>query len=240
MRRLLMAGLAVLATLAVGSGFGPVAVPGGLLLAFALPGTALVGALFPAGRLRRLERYVLSVALSLAVLVLGGLGLYAVGLGLHRVTWAALTVGVALLASIRGGTGEPLHWPGARRLAPLALALALLAGAGWVSLASAARQRAATHVTVLSIVDVSDATAAGTRAVTLEVTNQESAATGYTLSVTGPDGYAVTVGLTASKTSAWRRTIVVPANERVTASLYRSGDPTAYRTVFVHGVAVAQ
>jgi hypothetical protein len=50
----------------------------------------------------------------------------------------------------------------------------------------------------------------------------------------------VTLDLTASKGSAWRHSISVPTSDRVTANLYRSGDTTPFRTVYLHGSVVAQ
>ena len=109
-------GLAVLTILCAASVlFGPwaVAVPGGLSLGFVLPGLALTGALFPAGRqhgpasagrrsrgcgVNGVERVVLPPALSLAVLVTAGLGMYAAGIALDRTSWTAATASVTLVA----------------------------------------------------------------------------------------------------------------------------------------------
>jgi hypothetical protein len=220
-------------------------VPVGLLLAFVLPGAALVAALFPRRGLSRLERAVLCVALSLAVLVLGGLALHAAGVRLSTVSWLALTGGVTLLAALvaylRRVDWAPFPRVAVRPLAPLALAAALLGGAAWLSLATAQRQTAATPVTALSIVDVSGADTAGdTRSLTLEVTNQEAVAASYALTVTGTKGYAVTLQLTVSRAAPWRRSLTVPLTDQVTASLYRAGDTSPYRTVHLHDGSVVQ
>ncbi|HKS98627.1 MAG TPA: DUF1616 domain-containing protein [Rugosimonospora sp.] len=252
MRKLLVpVGGAALSVALVLAGWPVAAVPAGLLLALVLPGTALVTALFPPGRVKGglspVERYVLTVALSLAVLVLGGLGMYAAGLTLHRAAWAGLTGGVTVLAALAGYLRGRRHAaPAPRRVArarlvPLVLAAVLLTGAGWVSLASAARQSSATHVTALSIMDVSDTDYTNrTHTVTFEVTNQEGRAVSYSLRVTGPGGYVASLGASASRTSPWRVTLTVPASDRVTANLYRTGDSEPYRTVYVHGSEAAQ
>lgn len=239
------------------------AVAGGALLAFVLPGTALVGALFGDSRtLRRLERYVLAGALSLAVLILGGLLLYAVGIRLRMPSWTALTGAVTLAgaavtyvraarvarggtgprAAARTGTGGRDAVRLARRAAPLALALALLGGAAWVSVASAHREAAATTVTALSIVSAEnpDPATSSTRRVLYAVTTQGTTPASFTLEVRGPDGYAVSLTLTVSKRSSWYHTLEVPVTDRVTASLYRGGESTPYRTVYLHGSVVTQ
>jgi 4-amino-4-deoxy-L-arabinose transferase-like glycosyltransferase len=247
-RLLLLVDAAAAAVAAVCSGWPPVTVPAGLLLGFVLPGAATVGALFPRRGLSGLERSVLSVALSLATLVLGGLGLHAVGVRLTGTAWAGLAGGVTVAGAVAAylrtarqpDPAAPARVRPGRRLVPLALALALLGGAGWLSLASAARQTAATHVTALSITDSSTTgSTSGTRTISVEVTNQESTPTAYKFTVTGPGGFLVTLELTASKGSAWRHTVAVPTADRVTANLYRAGDTTPYRTVFVHGSVIA-
>src|SRR5262249_5142146 len=155
-----------------------------------LPGAAVVAALFPRRGLSRLERSVLAVALSLATLVLGGLVLDVLAVRLTSRAWAALvggvTVGGAFVAYLRTFRHARVSSPGSPRLgrwvAPLALALVLLGGAGWLSLATAARQAAATHVTALSIRDSFDwDSTTDRRLVTVEVTNQEATPVRYTL-----------------------------------------------------------
>src|SRR4051812_14712464 len=93
---------AVLAGAAVRYGPPPAAVPAGLLLAFVLPGCAVVTAALGWVRLSAVERTVLVPAVSLAVVVLGGLGLNAARIRLDRASWTALTVAVTVLAAIGG------------------------------------------------------------------------------------------------------------------------------------------
>jgi hypothetical protein len=96
--RLLLAGTSVLAGAAVLAGPAPLAVAGGLLLAFVLPGYALTGVVAGRRALTGTERVLLGPALSLALVVVGGLVLFAAGVHLNRPAWTVLTVGTTLLA----------------------------------------------------------------------------------------------------------------------------------------------
>ena len=73
--------------------------PEGARRAAGLAGSA---ALFGARTLSRVERIVLTPALSLAVLALGGLLLYALGDRLNRGTWAGLTAAVTVVLAAVG------------------------------------------------------------------------------------------------------------------------------------------
>ncbi len=84
------------------AGPAPVQVVGGVLLAFALPGLAVTGILFRGRDLSAVERVLLAPALSLAVLIVSGLLMYAVGVELDRTAWTAATAGVTLLALFAG------------------------------------------------------------------------------------------------------------------------------------------
>jgi hypothetical protein len=87
-------------TVAAGAGVlaGPAAtaVIGGMLLAFVLPGLALTALIFRYRRLTAVERTVLAPALSLAVLVIGGLVLYVAGFPLDRTSWTLAAAGTTL------------------------------------------------------------------------------------------------------------------------------------------------
>jgi hypothetical protein len=95
-----LAAATVAATVAVLAGPLPAAVAGGLLLATVLPGLALTALLFRGRRLSAVERTVLAPALSLAVLVLGGLLIYVTGFALDRVSWTSATAGVTLVSLV--------------------------------------------------------------------------------------------------------------------------------------------
>jgi hypothetical protein len=84
------------------AGPAPVQIAAGILLAFALPGLAVTGILFRGRDLSAVERVLLAPALSLAVLVISGLLMYAAGVDLNRPAWTAATAGVTLLALLGG------------------------------------------------------------------------------------------------------------------------------------------
>jgi uncharacterized membrane protein len=88
----------VLSTMAVLLGPAPLAVVGGLLLGFVLPGLALTDILFRHRTLSAVERTVLAPALSLGVLVLSGLLLYVSGVHLDRTSWTLAAAGITVLA----------------------------------------------------------------------------------------------------------------------------------------------
>jgi hypothetical protein len=80
------------------AGPAPLAVAGGLLLGFVLPGLALTAIIFRNRTLSAVEHTVLAPALSLAVLVVCGLVLYVAGFALGRVSWTLAVAGATLLA----------------------------------------------------------------------------------------------------------------------------------------------
>ncbi|MET8151486.1 DUF1616 domain-containing protein [Actinoplanes sp. NPDC049668] len=93
-----VAALTVAALAAVLLGHQVVAIAGGLLLAFVLPGLALIGAIFPRRELSTVERIVLTPALSMGVLILSGLAIHVAGLPIDRASWSVATGGVTLVA----------------------------------------------------------------------------------------------------------------------------------------------
>ncbi|GAA0806222.1 DUF1616 domain-containing protein [Spirilliplanes yamanashiensis] len=98
--RLALAVLALGSAAAVLYGPGPLVVAGGLLLAFLLPGLALTDLIVRRRTVTGVERAVLGPALSLALVVLGGLALHATGAGLTRASWAWLLAGTTLVALV--------------------------------------------------------------------------------------------------------------------------------------------
>jgi hypothetical protein len=95
----------------------PLAIP----LVLFLPGYALARALLPAGALSRVELFVVSVALSIAVSIVGGLLLGLTPNGLNPLSWTLLlslvAIAGALGASLRAprAPGEARRWPAVRR-----------------------------------------------------------------------------------------------------------------------------
>lgn len=92
----------------------------GALFVFVLPGFAIASAVFDLRRWRLAERILLSVGLSIAIDIIGGLLINLIPLGLETTSWGALlgnvTVGGSALALIR--------WWGKPAQAPLDITLA--------------------------------------------------------------------------------------------------------------------
>jgi hypothetical protein len=246
----------VLAALAVAAGAAvlvaprPVAVAGGLLLGFVLPGTALLGALFPRRTLSPAEQTVLAPALSMGVLITTGLAGHGLGLRLDRLTWTVATVGVTLVAvvvaQLRGRWSAPDEpaphqpRPDVRRLVrqalPLALVAAVLGGSGWLSF-DTSRSSHDTVVTALSATPSGPVNAAGNRTVRVTASGLLAGEGPYTVRVTGT-ARTPTVERTVAVTAAgtWTAALSMPGGQRMTVNLYRSGDTTAYRTLSVSAV----
>ncbi|BCJ37399.1 hypothetical protein Athai_49020 [Actinocatenispora thailandica] len=257
--------MALAALLAAGAVLLPVPVlrvPAGLGLVLALPGLGAVGPLRP--RLSTMERVALVPLLSIAVPVLGGIGFYAAGARLTAPVWAVLTTVVTLagcgthLALVARaprtvGAQRPAGPVPARRrpgdadgdgprpaaqrvlraVVPAVLTIALLGGAGAVAL-RAARAGSVQHYTALSITPVGSAEALD-RSVRITVSCNESGPTGYTLRVTGADGYATrrSARLAPGDSRTWQ--LSVPGAGRITAQLYTGDRHTPYRSVFLAG-----
>jgi hypothetical protein len=236
-----------------------VRVPAGLLLAVVLPGLALTAALFPGRVLSIVERLVLPPALSLAVLVLGGLGMFAVGIPLGRGSWTALTAAVTVAAAIvsrlrreAAGSGSATETAmfgrvlavdrekmtvGAAvwRLAPLAVAVLMILGAGLFALRSA--QTTGAPFTGLSLVPSAAPTGQQRtgRTVRLAIRCEEGVATEYSLRVVAGSGFERTYAVALAPGATWSQTLEVPAGGAVTADLFKDGTQTPYRSVHLAG-----
>jgi hypothetical protein len=248
---------------AVGVSTGPtaVAVPAGIVLAFALPGLALTAAAFRGRELSTVERVVLAPALSLALIAVCGLVLQAAGIGLDRDSWTATTAGVTLLALVvaaspaRASTGEPRpaepvttapepatgDGPGADsgpgrlhlRVLPLVLAALMLGGAGWFSFDDA-RDNATRTVTAMSVVRERPAATPQQRIVTITVTGLVAADAPYTVVTTGPGDSKVAPRTIYAGSDTWTGDLTVSGPDRISINLFRARRPaTAYRTVLL-------
>ncbi|GAA3457901.1 DUF1616 domain-containing protein [Dactylosporangium matsuzakiense] len=250
-------GLTSVAALAVVLQFGGApAVVAGLLLTLVLPGYAMTRGLFPGRSLSRIERGTLAVTLSLAALALGGIGMFAGGARLSRLSWAELGVGVtvvsALVGYLRQRRRSDRNWSTAEtteqgavpkhpmalstrtallRLAPLGLAVLLVAGAAALSWHSASRADAVAF-TELSIVPAGPvAQGAAEREVVIGVICHEQQTTQYTVKVHNSEGFQSSFTPRVRNDATWTVTAKVPATGVVVAELYREGDKTPYRSV---------
>jgi hypothetical protein len=260
----LVAGTAV-AALSVWYAPAPVAIPAGLLLAFILPGLALVLLMRPGavgagssadavgsgGSARStVERVVLVPALSLAVLVIGGLALAACGARLNRETWTALTSTVTLLAAaiaMLRASPSPAPEPLARRrsvpltaraLIPLALILALIGGAGWLSLTTSQAPARAGVTAIAVLPDRATVAADGTagRSVVIDVTSGEPGRTEFVIRIHGSQPVIDEFSLTLDRRGQWSHRLTLPPGV-VAVELYRRGDVEPFRSVSLAGAA---
>ncbi len=297
MTRLLLAVLAAGAGAAVLWGSRPLIIAGGLLLALLLPGLALTDLLMRR-TVSATERAVLGPALSLAVVIVGGLAVYVAGADLNRTTWTVLTVGTTvgatLAAALRGenahatvvdpaaataaagipvtvgtststststseGTGgivrpgmtitldePPSVTPAAQptlrpltflvRALPLLLAVAVLGGAAWLSLASTRRDTEAA-VTALSAVQSGPVTTTGTRPVRVTVTGLTAERAPWSIVINSSDGKALQRRVLAERSGDWSATLLVTATDRISVNLFRSGDAAPYRIALLDRAA---
>jgi hypothetical protein len=260
------AAIAVVATALVATALVLLSVPvltvvAGLALAFVLPGYALTRALFTGRQLARLERIVLIPALSLAVLVVGGLLLYVARIKLTMPAWALLAGGVTVAAAAgayaRRAYARDAHASGARGddvrvqsasmrspsrrtarrglavhwIAPALAALLLLGGAGWISLQSASQQRKSVAVTELSMLPTSGSPDLASQRVSIAIENQNMSGGNYRLVLTGPDGFRAAFAPELGRDGTWRHAVTVPIGGRVVADLFRNGVSAPYRSV---------
>lgn len=286
--------VAVLTLLSVaGTLAGPawLAVPGGLALAFLLPGFALTGALFARRVLTPLERSVLTPALSMAVMITSGLLLYVAKVGLARTSWTLATAGVTLAALLvelwrhRRPAGRAVREAAEdraeaeqeeaeeaavapstevsaahtvmmkiapvqrreqraaeerrhrnrliRQLLPFLAFAAILGGASWISVTTSLATSDDT-ITALSAAPPGEAGDDDTREVVVSASGLLAEEGPYTVKVSAVAGdteQARSVAVTADGT--WTETMTIPADERVTIGLYRSGDTSAYRIISI-------
>jgi hypothetical protein len=252
-----LAGLTVAASVA--AEFGPLAlsVPGGLLLVFVLPGLALTEAVFRPGRrdLGTAERAVLVPSLSLAVLVLGGLALWAAGGHLNRASWTLVcavttlvAVGVALYRGLHAttpaepGAARDVAPPARRGLSqerlirevlPLTLAVLLIAGAGVWSYADSVRTYDIT-VSTLSAGQPGQADADGNRPVQVTASGLAPSDGPYRVVLSGTAGEDLGErSITPDDDGDWTGRLTVPGDERVTVGLFRGAERAAFRTLII-------
>ena len=112
----------------------------------------------------------------------------------------------------------------------------MLGGASWLSF-DTSRETHDMVVTALSAAPPGRVDAAGHHLVRISASGLLAADGPYTLRVTGPGG-SVTVRRTVAVTGdgSWSETLSLPGAQRMTVSLYRWGDLTAYRTLFISAV----
>lgn len=218
-----------------------------LPLVLVLPGYALTCALFPKRALGITQYIVFSLALSLAILILGGLVLNWMPSGLNTRSWTVLLSGITLIASTvalirrRGEYISASAWLRVdlglnfRQGLLLVLAAIVICGAVVVSYRGAAQQPFP-GFTQLWILPANGASVKNT--ISLGVSNMELTAMEYNLTV-NMDGKVVKVwpSIYLKLNEKWQATLVLPQTTqtrtaRVEALLYQTIAPTKiYRHV---------
>jgi hypothetical protein len=92
-------------------------------------------------------------------------------------------------------------------------------------------------VTALSAAPSGPVSTAGTRVVAVTASGLVAADGPYSLVATGTTASAtVRKTITVPANGYWTESLTLPGSERITINLYRSGDTTAYRTLYVTAV----
>jgi uncharacterized membrane protein len=234
---LVLTGLLVLAFNRV-----PVALALALPLVFFLPGYALGLALFRRKTLGRLERGLLSVALSIAVVIAVGFVLTFTPWGLHPIAWLISLVSVTLVASAAAlASGQEPLWTSARRINPVIRpGDVLLFGMGLLAIVIALQ--------LGHIPSPADRTAGYTTMWLLpQDNNPESVSLGVSSSEFEPVRYKLVIEVDGQAAKEWNNIVLEPGQEwrnafdlpplaedkqEVEALLYRADSPgTVYRNV---------
>ena len=211
-----------------------------LPLVLLLPGYALTAAAFPGAELSLAERTLLSLGLSLAATVLGGLALQWAPIGLAAPAWAALlgnlTLAACLVALVRRlRVAPPAPRPGVllqRRQALMLGTAGLIACTALLVAREGALQRQAGAVTQLWLLPAHQA-----GALQLGVANLESRPANYRLELSGAgDVLASWPSIALDPGERWEQSVTLPPSqsgvEDVRAVLYRLDEPGApYRQV---------
>jgi hypothetical protein len=160
-----------------------------------------------------------------------------VGAGTSRLPTVADSTLILPVFLDREGLFEPERLTTRRRLIkqvlPAALAVAMLAGAAWLSLGTSIRTHKVT-VTTLSVVPPGAADSSGNRTVQVNATGLSTGA--YTLRVTSTSENTRTA-VTADENGLWTSTLQLPGDERLTLALYRAGETVPMRTVIIASAA---
>jgi hypothetical protein len=231
-------GIAVLGCVAVA-----VHAPAPLVIALGAGLLAAPGYLWTEVLLKRqgplFERVLIGTGLALMLPIFGGLGLFAVGVSLHRAAWVGLLaggtiVGVAVLAILRRNSESSEAGPRAKMRIDLPVGHALIYAAAAVFAV------ASLVIAVISVDNQSQpgytqlwmAPAKNEAVASLGVDNQQGSTVAYQLQLLKKGRVSATWNLTLANGQTWQRSIPYTSKYSVAAKLYRLpnlSDP--YRTV---------
>jgi len=119
--------------------------------------------------------------------------------------------------------------------APLLLVAALLGGASWLSYTSS-KDSYDTTVTALAASPSGPVNSAGTRAVAVTATGLIAQDGPYSLVATGTGTTSLRRTIEVTSDGSWSQSLTLPGSQRITVNLYRSGESTAYRTLYISAV----
>jgi hypothetical protein len=120
-----------------------------------------------------------------------------------------------------------------RQLTPMVLVVAILAGAGYLSYISSDHSYDVT-VTTLSAAPPAAADGSGQRVVALSASGLVAADGPYTVLVTDPGGTRLAERtVPVAESGRWQANVRLPAADRLTVGLFRAGDTSAYRTLYI-------
>jgi hypothetical protein len=191
-------------------------------------------------RVQGLERVAVATGVALMVPVFGGLGLYAVGIPLHRTAWIGLLsvvtlAGAAAVLITRRRAGQ-LHGPRSRTARPrwspwpaaaFGAAVLIAAAAVGLAVASADGQNYPGYTELWMTPLRTDQNVA-----TLGVTNEQGGATRYRLVLRRKGQVSAAWNLSLADGQTWQRTISFTDTYLIGADLYRLPDTsTPYREV---------
>lgn len=233
-------------------GFNPIEFPPlniglGLALALMFSGYAVVAAAFSRGAIGVPERVTLSVGLSIAISILGGLMLNLTPWAIQRASWGILLGAVTLVASIaafvrrwRSGALSESHTLVTitrRQALSLATAVLIVGFALAISIMGARQQ----HVSNFTQLWITPANRAGEELIRVGISNQEQLTRNYRLQVTAQDNVIrVWPVIELAPGQKWEASASLPPArvpgtvEAVEAELYLADDlAIAYRTVAI-------
>ena len=212
--------------------------PLGLVAALIGPGYSLVAAAAPDLALSRGERLLVVLGLSLACGVVLTLVLVAIGAGLHATAWASGVLVVSLIGAAIASWRHPNgprwlpHPPAMTRIAARNVVLLVISGlvaiGGIVAATAVARHARGRPYTELAVTRISPTAAR------IVVSSNEAQPLAFRLIIESQTGL-VDSRFVLDPGSSWSTTSTVPARSarRLEATLYRLGEETPYRTVYL-------
>lgn len=207
--------------------------PAALVLAFVLPGVVLTELSGQFARMGAFERVAWALGMSIAVVVVVGLGIAAFGAPLVPGTWATALAGVTLtgatMAAIRGPSGATWHVGRVPRIDRVGVALLIVAGLLTLTAVTYVRHEAAERDRPTAT--QMWATASSDSEVRIGVRSQEPAAASFRVFVEGSDAGSREWRLRLEPGEDWEVAVPVTGDQGpIRARLYKD-DPASASVV---------